>query len=761
MKNSAGRSRAPIVGTCIRLVLGSIAMLTGFDGRALAAYGAGDLAGAWRLHGLISGDSPDQHPGWFWMSLAFDSSGNGSATSTVHDSLGNAYYNSTLGRYAINGAGAVTSERIDSFHGVMNAGKDLLMAVATMAPGDWDDVRGYNLQIFTKAGATFTTSNLAGTWRLHGLISGDAPQFTSWMHGTVTASANGSFSYSIYDVEGPSPETGSAVASLTSDGVFTVPGDPSAHGVMSNDKSLVVFTMNDGGGGHSLCIMQKRSTATFSANDLPGIWHLHGLAAGDSPQWTGWLRGDAEVRSSGRLSVALVRSDGSTDRMTDTVQISSDGVITLAGVPSAHGVMSDDKSLVVLTITEIRGGYDLLILSRAAKTLSFHDYGAGTPQEHGVKTFAWTYGQTGQWTSQIGRAVTVHYGDGSSLAGVEMTNTFEVNGALWDEVVGANGSVINVLALGDFYLSSDEHLTSHPDVWSFGTVADGTLFALRPYYIIRTDPDQVGGRDDQMLLYHVQDIDVPQGHYADALAAWTIDVRYPYVDIDLFGRDADLGLVLPTSLETAGYAVAGFRMQGRDTGVIGLGRIDPQTGQLQSLGELTDISPVGVFTIGGSIYTDLNAPLTSGLAGVRVMVTGPGGTFEATTDDLGLWSVANVPEAGYDVTPSKIGHTFQHVAGGVADGQASVPISVDAAHEAENQSIQFMAGEAPVTRHDWNGDGIVSIIGDVPPFVQCVYFGNCPPGAPAVGDCNHDGILSIIGDVPCFVDCVYFGNCSE
>jgi hypothetical protein len=65
--------------------------------------------------------------------------------------------------------------------------------------------------------------------------------------------------------------------------------------------------------------------------------------------------------------------------------------------------------------------------------------------------------------------------------------------------------------------------------------------------------------------------------------------------------------------------------------------------------------------------------------------------------------------------------------------------------------------------HDWNGDGIISIVGDVPPFVNCVYFGNCPGGVDpvTVGDCNHDGIVSIVGDVPCFVDCVYFGDCSE
>jgi len=74
-------------------------------------------------------------------------------------------------------------------------------------------------------------------------------------------------------------------------------------------------------------------------------------------------------------------------------------------------------------------------------------------------------------------------------------------------------------------------------------------------------------------------------------------------------------------------------------------------------------------------------------------------------------------------------------------------------------------GEPARLLHDWNNDGIVSIIGDVPPFVECVYFSNCPAWPEeellAVGDCNHDGFISIIGDVPCFVNCVYFGNCPQ
>lgn len=165
------------------------------------------------------------------------------------------------------------------------------------------------------------------------------------------------------------------------------------------------------------------------------------------------------------------------------------------------------------------------------------------------------------------------------------------------------------------------------------------------------------------------------------------------------------------------------------------------------------------FTIGGAVYTDLGNPLTSGLAGVTVTVTGECGTFEATTAGPGgLWQLADVPEGSYTVTPNAEGNEFQHVAQGVPDGQTSITIVVSATNEADNQSIQFLAHRA-VLLHDWNGDGIISIVGDVPPFVDCVYFGTCPPQHVELCDCNGDGLCTIVGDVPCFVDCVYFGNC--
>lgn len=89
--------------------------------------------------------------------------------------------------------------------------------------------------------------------------------------------------------------------------------------------------------------------------------------------------------------------------------------------------------------------------------------------------------------------------------------------------------------------------------------------------------------------------------------------------------------------------------------------------------------------------------------------------------------------------------------------------TVDEFDEANNTRMVVAQLGPAYLLYDINYDGFVSIVGDVPPFVDCLYFGNCAdnPDPLCPGDCSHDGFLSIVGDVPCFVDCLYFGNCAE
>lgn len=67
--------------------------------------------------------------------------------------------------------------------------------------------------------------------------------------------------------------------------------------------------------------------------------------------------------------------------------------------------------------------------------------------------------------------------------------------------------------------------------------------------------------------------------------------------------------------------------------------------------------------------------------------------------------------------------------------------------------------------NDMNGDGFVSIVGDIELFVESIFAGPeaddlCPPpGCTCRGDCNQDGVFTLVGDVGCFVDCVFLGAC--
>lgn len=107
---------------------------------------------------------------------------------------------------------------------------------------------------------------------------------------------------------------------------------------------------------------------------------------------------------------------------------------------------------------------------------------------------------------------------------------------------------------------------------------------------------------------------------------------------------------------------------------------------------LAAVQPIRAdLTIGGTIYADLADPSASGVRGV-LMTAYDGSVFfqTFTSGSQGAWQMS-VPEGTYTIWPSKSGVTFQHVAGGVPDGQSSITTEVNQANEAANQDIQFVA----------------------------------------------------------------------
>jgi len=153
--------------------------------------------------------------------------------------------------------------------------------------------------------------------------------------------------------------------SISSDGIVLNLSNGSANGIMSKDKSLIVATATDGTGSYLLGFMLK-SGGSFVTSDLQGMWTAHMITTGIDPSYIGWLYGASSIDASGNWTwIAVTRSNGdSTLPVSAILTISPSGIITIGSIPSFHGVMSLDKSLIVATVDDGGGGGNLIVLQK-------------------------------------------------------------------------------------------------------------------------------------------------------------------------------------------------------------------------------------------------------------------------------------------------------------------------------------------------------------------------------------------------------------
>jgi len=256
-------------------------VLTGNDGgggcflvvctRIVGTFATGDFEGTWVYHGLISGNEPDQVPGWYYLSMTADKFGN-ARFSTIADSQGNRHYTVRPSQFSVAANGVVSQYdpqgELLFFHGAMNPAKDTIVAVATMAPGSIEDIRGYNLMVVEKqVPGAYGMSDLIGRWYVHGLVSGSTyNEWTGWYHLTSVADSQGKGNIvpgSYLNSHGETEQAGISLMSMTGDGIITMSSPTGFHGVMSLGKDMWVGTMYDGGGGYGLSIAIGRPGDKF------------------------------------------------------------------------------------------------------------------------------------------------------------------------------------------------------------------------------------------------------------------------------------------------------------------------------------------------------------------------------------------------------------------------------------------------------------------------------------------------------------------
>ena len=279
-------------------------------------------------------------------------------------------YQGTTNVFTISSSSAVT---IDLGYVNTTSGK----AVPTNNPLSVSGVTSGGENTTTPADLTsssFSIADLVGTWNIQGITSGDSPQWLGWAHGVSSIDSSGNATWlSITRSNGDSTLPAAATLSISSSGIVSSTYSPSFHGVMSQDKDTIIATMNDGGGGYGLITYQK-SVGVFTSADLVGTWNIHMITSGDSPQWLGWVHSVSSIDSSGNATTSsITRSDGnSTLPGTQTISISSSGIVSCAGAPSFHGVMSQDKNTIIVTMND-GGGYNLIIYQKSAGSYTTTD----------------------------------------------------------------------------------------------------------------------------------------------------------------------------------------------------------------------------------------------------------------------------------------------------------------------------------------------------------------------------------------------------
>ena len=320
---------------------------------ASVTYSAADLVGTWQAHALFVANPNDGNVfnGWAYGTTTIAS--DGSSTYTTTNNQGQTSTRNSTTPFNITSRGRFTVSDTD-MDGFMSADKNLMIITQTDGSG------GYNLIVWQKVNPStvYTNADLEGTWELHAV---QTQPNASWVHGTTVMDATGNgtttaITYNSQVVRGFS-------CILSSTGILTSTGSD-IHGFMSADKQTIFITQT-GNDGYYLSIMQKKlNTATYSANDMMGIWQVRSLAIGSSS--SAWLHCQYKINSSGSVLVSNIMSNNQLiSDMTSSISIVADGTLTsFSPSTDADGFLSADKSLGVNTLTDGSGRYYLGILQK-------------------------------------------------------------------------------------------------------------------------------------------------------------------------------------------------------------------------------------------------------------------------------------------------------------------------------------------------------------------------------------------------------------
>ena len=207
------------------------------------------------------------------------------------------------------------------------------------------------LLTFSGIGMAFFTSDLAGTWHGHQIVTGDAPSDDPrWGYGSMVIDTSGNYTVN-WNSPTHSNEVSNGTIQMNINGIFMIDNQPLTKGAMNNAKDQLVFvdgTSQNGGSG--LVVLNKRAAnSPFSIGDLEGTWYGNHVVSGDRPvDDPRWGYGTVTINSSGIYTATWTSPTQSNEVTSGTIQTDPNGMITIDNQPLSHGVMNDSKNQIVL-----------------------------------------------------------------------------------------------------------------------------------------------------------------------------------------------------------------------------------------------------------------------------------------------------------------------------------------------------------------------------------------------------------------------------
>ena len=318
--------------------------------------------------------------GWEQGTLSFDSDGLGFMTGSRN---GAPVSRSDI-PYTMSLSGMLLNPGDNTFQCVVSRDRSMMVATFT------DNTFGPAMMIAQKRGGVFHTdgSDMTGTWRFQRLTAGGDNTTSGWAYGTMGI-VSGSATILSMTRSAAGSEVGTTFTySMNDNGIMSKTGDPSFHGVMSMDRSMIVAT-DTSGGNPELWVMMKNTTGTTA--DMAGDWVMHSVSSGN-PGSRDWAYGHSVVDAGGNTTFTqMMGSGGPVDNTTQMTFQMNGGVMTMGGTGGGtgsgmngggmsgggmtsggmmgggmvtstfHGIMNESKNLMVSTYTDGTGGYPFSI----------------------------------------------------------------------------------------------------------------------------------------------------------------------------------------------------------------------------------------------------------------------------------------------------------------------------------------------------------------------------------------------------------------